>query len=254
MPGWTSRAVRQDAGSPMSIYEVHLGSWRRVPEENNRRLTYREAAGALAQYARADALHARRAPADRGVSVRGVLGLPDDRVLRADVAVRHAAGLHVPRGRAAPGRHRRHPGLGPVALPVGRARPGLLRRHAPLRARRLETGLPAGLGQLRLQLRPPRGPQLPALLRPLLAGPIPRGRAARRRGRVHAPPRLLPQAGGVGPQQVRRLREPRRDHAPAAVQRGGRGAPPRRRHDRGGVHDVARRHAADLRRRASGST
>ena len=36
----------------MSIYEVHLGSWRRVVEENNRSLTYRESAGALAQYAR----------------------------------------------------------------------------------------------------------------------------------------------------------------------------------------------------------
>ena len=51
--GWMeSRALRQNANSPMSIYEVHLGSWRRVPEENNRPLTYREAAGALAQYAR----------------------------------------------------------------------------------------------------------------------------------------------------------------------------------------------------------
>ena len=30
--------------SPISIYEVHLGSWRRVPEENNRSLTYRELA------------------------------------------------------------------------------------------------------------------------------------------------------------------------------------------------------------------
>jgi len=51
--GWMeSRALRQNADSPMSIYEVHLGSWRRVPEENNRPLTYREAAGALAQYAR----------------------------------------------------------------------------------------------------------------------------------------------------------------------------------------------------------
>ena len=30
--------------APMSIYEVHLGSWRRVPEEDNRSLTYREMA------------------------------------------------------------------------------------------------------------------------------------------------------------------------------------------------------------------
>lgn len=36
--------------APMSIYEVHLGSWRRVPEEHNRPLTYRELADVLPQY------------------------------------------------------------------------------------------------------------------------------------------------------------------------------------------------------------
>jgi 1,4-alpha-glucan branching enzyme len=36
---------------PISVYEVHLGSWRRKPEEGNRPLTYREAAPLLADYA-----------------------------------------------------------------------------------------------------------------------------------------------------------------------------------------------------------
>ena len=45
------RPAKNEASAPMSIYEVHLGSWRRVPEDNNRPLTYRESAGALAQYA-----------------------------------------------------------------------------------------------------------------------------------------------------------------------------------------------------------
>jgi 1,4-alpha-glucan branching enzyme len=36
--------------SPMSIYEVHLGSWRRVPEDGNRFLSYREIAKPLADY------------------------------------------------------------------------------------------------------------------------------------------------------------------------------------------------------------
>ncbi len=36
--------------APASIYEVHLGSWRRVPEEGNRSLTYRELAPMLASY------------------------------------------------------------------------------------------------------------------------------------------------------------------------------------------------------------
>jgi 1,4-alpha-glucan branching enzyme len=38
--------------APISIYEVHLGSWRRVPEEGNRSLTYRELAPQLAEYVR----------------------------------------------------------------------------------------------------------------------------------------------------------------------------------------------------------
>jgi len=37
---------------PMSIYEVHLGSWRRVPEEGDRYLTYRELARDLIPYVR----------------------------------------------------------------------------------------------------------------------------------------------------------------------------------------------------------
>jgi 1,4-alpha-glucan branching enzyme len=36
--------------APLSIYEVHLGSWRRVPEEGKRYLNYRELAHYLAEY------------------------------------------------------------------------------------------------------------------------------------------------------------------------------------------------------------
>jgi 1,4-alpha-glucan branching enzyme len=42
--GWRER--------PMSIYEVHLGSWRRVPEDGNRVLTYQELADTLVPYVR----------------------------------------------------------------------------------------------------------------------------------------------------------------------------------------------------------
>ncbi len=38
--------------APQSIYEVHPGSWRRVPEEHNRFLNYRELAHELAAYAK----------------------------------------------------------------------------------------------------------------------------------------------------------------------------------------------------------
>jgi 1,4-alpha-glucan branching enzyme len=44
------REDRNALGAPISIYEVHLGSWRRVPEEGNRYLTYRELAPRLAEY------------------------------------------------------------------------------------------------------------------------------------------------------------------------------------------------------------
>ena len=40
------------SSAPISIYEVHLGSWRRRPEEGNRWLTYRELAQELPAYAR----------------------------------------------------------------------------------------------------------------------------------------------------------------------------------------------------------
>jgi 1,4-alpha-glucan branching enzyme len=68
-PGWAARvfqseyrwgdeawmAARRDRDlprEPMTIYEVHLGSWARVPEEGNRQLGYREIAPRLAEHVR----------------------------------------------------------------------------------------------------------------------------------------------------------------------------------------------------------
>jgi 1,4-alpha-glucan branching enzyme len=45
-----ARAKNNALDAPVSIYEVHLGSWRRVPEEKSRWLTYRELAPLLAEY------------------------------------------------------------------------------------------------------------------------------------------------------------------------------------------------------------
>ena len=45
-----SRAKNNSLDSPMSVYEVHLGSWKRVPAEGNRWLTYRELSPLLADY------------------------------------------------------------------------------------------------------------------------------------------------------------------------------------------------------------
>jgi 1,4-alpha-glucan branching enzyme len=45
-----ARGARQSLAAPVSIYEVHLGSWRRIPEEGNRSLGYREIAPRLADH------------------------------------------------------------------------------------------------------------------------------------------------------------------------------------------------------------
>lgn len=45
-----TRGKRNSLSAPIAIYELHHGSWRRVPEENNRPLTYREMARFLPEY------------------------------------------------------------------------------------------------------------------------------------------------------------------------------------------------------------
>ena len=48
---WMEQRHKQNSlSSPQSVYEVHLGSWARVPEEGNRMLTYRELAQKLTDY------------------------------------------------------------------------------------------------------------------------------------------------------------------------------------------------------------
>ena len=54
--GWSdgdwmaSRKAKDWQKEPVSIYEVHFGSWKRMPEENNRALSYREMADQLLDY------------------------------------------------------------------------------------------------------------------------------------------------------------------------------------------------------------
>lgn len=48
---WIKRRSSTDwKKEPISIYELHLGSWKRIPEDNDRPLTYRELAPELAKY------------------------------------------------------------------------------------------------------------------------------------------------------------------------------------------------------------
>ena len=50
MGRWRCGTVCVSLRSPISIYEMHVGSWMRVPEEGNRWLGYRELAGKLVDY------------------------------------------------------------------------------------------------------------------------------------------------------------------------------------------------------------
>ncbi len=45
-----NRAARNGRAAPLAVYEVHLGSWMRVSEENDRWLTYEELAERLTEY------------------------------------------------------------------------------------------------------------------------------------------------------------------------------------------------------------
>ena len=86
-------------------------------------------------------------------------------------------------------------------------------------------GRPPRLGHARVRLRPQRGAVVPDLQRALLGRALPRRRAPRRRRRLDALPRLLPQARRVAPQPLRRPGGPRRRRLPQGDERG----PPRAR-------------------------
>ena len=183
---------------PMSVYEVHLGSWARVPEERHRSLTYRELAERLVPYVKELGFtHIELLPVMEhpfagswGYQVIGFFaptsrfGPPED--FKAFVDACHQAGIGVILDWV--------PGHFPKDA-HGLAR---VRRHGALRARRSAAGRAPGLGHAHLQLRPQRGPQLPAVERALLARGVPHRRPARGRGGVDAVPRLLAPARASG--------------------------------------------------------
>ncbi|HEX5011020.1 MAG TPA: 1,4-alpha-glucan branching protein GlgB [Planctomycetota bacterium] len=102
-----SRGHRDALREAMSIYEVHLASWRRIPEEDDRPLTYRELARQLPDHVRELGFtHVELMPVMEhpfggswGYQVTGYFaptsrhGTPDD--FRALVDALHAAGLGV---------------------------------------------------------------------------------------------------------------------------------------------------------------
>ena len=196
---------------------MHLGSWRRVPEEGNRSLTLprdRAAARGLRACAWASRTWSCCPSSSTRSTGRG--------------ATRRRATSRRP---AATGRRRTSCSSStrctsaasassstgcPSHFPTDEHGLALLRRHAPLRARRSAPGPPPGLGQLHLQLRAERGAELPPLQRDVLARRLPRDGL-----RVDAVASMLyldysRKARRVDPERVRRPREPRGDRVPPA--------------------------------------
>ena len=124
VPGWDGwsdgawlrdRAAANRRDAPISIYEVHLGSWRRGPD--NRYLTYRRTRRPIDPLRDRDGVHAPRTAPDHRVSIRRIVGLSDGRPVRPDEPLRRSAGLRAVRRSRARRRPRSHPRLGAGALP-----------------------------------------------------------------------------------------------------------------------------------------
>ena len=153
---WMQRRARRDtsASQRLSVYECHLGSWARSPDDPDRWLGWDDLAPRLADHvADLGFTHVELLPpmehpfgGSWGYQVSGYFA-PTARHGDPDGFRRFVDHLHQPR-------HRRAHRLGAGALPEGRLRPRPLRRHRPLRARRPPPGRAPRLGHARLQLRP----------------------------------------------------------------------------------------------------
>ena len=196
-----------DPAQPMSVYEVHLGSWRRTPAA--RRYSYDELAEQLVAYVvEMGFTHVELLPVMEhpfggswGYQVTSYyaptarFGDPDG--FRRLVDRLHNAGIgvivdwvpaHFPKDEFALARF--------DGTPLYED-PNPQPRRAPR------------LGHLRVQLRPQGGAQLPGRQRALLARGVPHRRHPRRRRGLDALPRLLPRGGRVAAERPRWPREPR---------------------------------------------
>ena len=218
------RKSRNALDSPISIYEVHLGSWRR--QELAQLPTYRDIALPLAEYARdLGFTHVELMPITEhpfygswGYQTTGYFaptaryGAPDEFMYLVDVLHQHGIGVILD--------------WVPSHFPGGRARALLFRRHAFVRACGSPAGLSSRMEQLDLQLRPPRGARISAVERAFLARPLPHRRPPRGRRRLDALPRLRTQGGRVDSERPRRQGKSRRHRVPARAQSGGLPRPP----------------------------
>ncbi len=188
-----SRAQRQALDKPIAVYEVHLGSWKRTGNDGSPFLNYRELADQLVahldhtHFTHVELLPITEYPFDGSWGYQPVgyfapssrFGTPDDFAYFVDTI--------------APAWIRCHPRLGARSLPQRCPRPGLFRRDASLRACRPEARRTSRLGHQDLQLRPPRGRQLPVGECAFLARSLPHRRTESRRRGLDDLSRLLAQ-------------------------------------------------------------
>ena len=116
--------------APISIYEVHLGSWRRNHDGDSHWLNYRELAASTGRVLPPDGLYPSAIDADQRTSVHRQLGLSDRWLLRRDQPLRFAGRLQVLCRPLPSERHWSLDRLGAGPFPEGRSRARLLRRHA----------------------------------------------------------------------------------------------------------------------------
>ncbi len=234
--------------APISIYEMHIGSWRRVPEEGNRSLSYRELAPQLAGYLEhMGYTHVELMPVMEhpffgswGYQTTGYFapssryGTPQDFMYLVDYL--HQAGI------------------------------GVILDWVPSHFPSDEHGLAYFDGTHLYEHSDPRQGlqrdwnsyifnygrnEVRAFLisSGLTGSKIPHRRHSRGRGGLDAVPRLLAQWRRVGAEQIRRPRAPGSDRFPAPAQHGDLSAPPRRADVRRGIDRLADGRAPDLRRR-----
>jgi hypothetical protein len=211
------RADRHHPGAPISIYEIHAGSWKR-PWDGQTLHDWDALADHLIPYvARLGFTHVELMPimehpfgGSWGYQPLGQFA-PTARYGSPEALARfvdrcHQAGLGVILDWVPA-----HFPTTPTGWSASTARRST---STPIRAR-----ASTRLEHPDLQSWPPRGRQLPDRLGPALAGPLSHRRPARRCRRLDALPRLQPQGRRMDAQRPRRPREPGIDRLPAPAER-----------------------------------